>query len=53
MTFQDSAEQFRFPRGDQPLVTPFNLWIDQLAQEILLTAQAFNQLQIALTAKFK
>jgi hypothetical protein len=50
MTFQDSSER-RFLRGDQPMVPP--LWIDQLSQELLLTAQAFQQLQIALTAKFK
>jgi hypothetical protein len=50
MTFQDTSERL-FLRADQPLGHP--LWLDQLAQELLLTAQAFQQLQIALTAKFK
>jgi hypothetical protein len=46
MTFQDSSEKFPSQQQPQP-------WLDQLAQEMLLTAQAFHRLRAAFEGKFK
>ena len=49
MTFQDSSFTFQQNEAGKAATA----WLDQLAQELLLTAQAFQQLQTALKAKFK
>jgi hypothetical protein len=51
MTFQDTSN--RYPMGPQAEGEwPSLLWVDQLSQEMLLTAQAFQQLRAAFTGRF-
>ena len=50
MTMVDNS--FQFPQQAANDQQPEFLWIDQLAQEMLLTAQAFNLLHQAWAGRF-
>jgi hypothetical protein len=53
MTFQDISNTPMGPMGQTgEREWPDLLWIDQLSQEMLLTAQAFQQLRAAFTGRF-
>lgn len=49
MTFQDTSN--RYPMGPQEQPPDF-AWIDQFAQELLLTVQAFQRLQAVFQSRF-
>jgi hypothetical protein len=50
MTFSDQNTQPARP--EQRVPTTELAWVDQLGQEMLLTAQAFQELQAAFTGRF-
>jgi hypothetical protein len=53
VTFLDQNQPARPEQQGDPTAEPVALqWVDQLAQEMLLTAQAFQQLQAAFTGRY-